>query len=106
MLFKIYFRVLISGLSKRPGVRMLILLISDPTPVCCRLQLYCLSLIPSQKFLLPPLQLYRGQEAGLHRMHCLFLNFAGMDSFYICGYTKEDSSYKGIQATEHQSRID
>lgn len=59
-----------------------------PHPDCRRLQLCCLSLIPSQNFLLPPLQLCRGQEAGLHRIHCLFLNFTGTDSFYICGHTK------------------
>ena len=59
MVFKLYFRVLVSGLSKRPGVRMLTLLIPAPTPDCRRLQLCCLSLIPSQNFLLPPLQLCR-----------------------------------------------
>ena len=106
MVFKLYFRVLVSGLSKRPGVRMLTLLIPAPTPDCRRLQLCCLSLIPSQSFLLPPLQLCRGQEAGLHRIHCLFLNFTGMDSFYICGHTKEQCSCIGIQASEHQSHID
>lgn len=31
MVFKLYFRVLVSGLSKRPGVRMLTLLIPAPT---------------------------------------------------------------------------
>lgn len=99
-------RVLVSGLSKRPGVRMLTLLIPAPTPDCRRLQLCCLSLIPSEF----PSSLPFCSCAGVRRLVytgftvCSLILLVRIVFTFVA--TPNRTAAVGIQATEHQSHID
>lgn len=103
--FKIYFRVLVSDLPGRPGMRMLTPLappmMCRGTPVSpadfweCGLRLCQLftDFFTHVPCLLPTVA--QGWEADLSFSftNCHFLYFSDLDSSYICGHAKEECGY-------------